>query len=97
MVGLVLLVVIIAIALLAPVLVPVDPLDVTQITAPTTTRRAAGHPLGTDPQGRERAGMLIWGARVSLLVGFAATAVSMIIGTVVRHGRRALHRHLAAP
>jgi peptide/nickel transport system permease protein len=80
-VGLVLLVVIIAIAVLAPVLVPAESLDVTQITAPTNHPPMPGYPLGTDPQGRSVLGMLIWGARVSLLVGFAATAVSMVIGT----------------
>ncbi len=79
--GLVLLVVIIVIAILAPVLVPAESLDVTQITAPTNHPPMPGYPLGTDPQGRSVLGMLIWGARVSLLVGFAATAVSMLIGT----------------
>ena len=80
-VGLVLLVVIIAIAILAPVLVPAESLDVTQITAPTNHPPMPGYPLGYRPAGRDVLGMLIWGARVSLLVGFAATAVSMVIGT----------------
>ena len=82
-VGLVLLLVVIAIAVLAPVLVPAESLDVTQITAPTNHPPMAGYPLGTDPSGRSVLGMLIWGARVSLLVGFAATAVSMVIGTTM--------------
>ena len=85
------------IAILAPVLVPAESLDVTQITAPTNHPPMPGYPLGTDPQGRSVLGMLIWGARVSLLVGFAATAVSMVIGTSIGHGGRALHRRLAAP
>jgi len=82
LVGLVLLCAVILIAVLAPVLVPAETLDVIKITAPSNHPPMAGYPLGTDPQGRSVLGMLIWGARISLLVGFAATAVSMIIGTV---------------
>lgn len=82
-VGLVLLLVVIAIAVLAPVLVPAATLDVTQITAPINHPPMEGYPLGTDPQGRSVLGMLVWGARISLLVGFAATAVSMVIGTAM--------------
>jgi len=36
--------------------------------------------LGTDGLGRDHAARLIWGARVSLLVGLAATLVAMVIG-----------------
>jgi peptide/nickel transport system permease protein len=83
LIGLILLLVVIAIAVLAPVLVPAETLDVIKITAPSNHPPMAGYPLGTDPQGRSVLGMLVWGARISLLVGFAATAVSMIIGTTM--------------
>ena len=39
--------------------------------------------LGTDNYGRELWARLVWGARVSLIVGLAATAMSMIIGTIM--------------
>jgi len=83
LVGLLLLVAVITIALLAPVLVPAATLDVTQVTAAANQPPMAGYPLGTDAQGRSVLGMLVWGARISLLVGFAATAVSMVIGTAM--------------
>lgn len=84
MVGLVFLIVIVLLAILAPVLAPAWMLDVTRvIDNPRFAPPSWEHPLGTDHQGRELWVRMLWGARVSLLVGFAATAVSMILGTVV--------------
>ncbi|WP_425864521.1 ABC transporter permease [Arthrobacter sp. TWP1-1] len=83
LIGLIILLVVFALALLAPVLAPVDTLDVTKITAGQNEAPSWANPLGTDPAGRSVLAMLVWGARVSLLVGFCATAVSMVIGTVV--------------
>ncbi|WP_114559547.1 ABC transporter permease [Desertihabitans aurantiacus] len=83
LIGLLVLAVVIVLALLAPLLVPIETLDVTRVTAGINEPPSAAHPLGTDPSGRDVLGMLLWGARVSLLVGFSATAVSMLIGTAV--------------
>ncbi|MEZ3161208.1 ABC transporter permease [Microbacterium sp. BWT-B31] len=84
MVGLVFLAVIIVLAILAPVLAPAWMLDVTKLLdQPRFAPPSLEHPFGTDDQGRQLWVRMIWGARVSLLVGFAATAVSMIIGTIV--------------
>lgn len=41
------------------------------------------HPLGTDHLGRDYLAMLLYGARISLLVGFATMALSLAIGTVL--------------
>ncbi len=41
------------------------------------------HPLGLDDGGIDMVTLLMWGARVSLVVGFAATFVSMAIGGTV--------------
>lgn len=41
------------------------------------------HPLGLDDGGIDMVTLLMWGARVSLVVGFAATFVSMVIGGAV--------------
>lgn len=84
MVGLVFLVIVALVAIFAPVIAPASMLDVTKLVdvqrfAPPSWE----HPLGTDHQGREIWVRMVWGARVSLLVGLAATAMSMIIGTLV--------------
>lgn len=83
LIGLGLLLLVIAVALLTPILVPLDTLDVTRVEAGPNQPPGQGHLLGTDPSGRDVLGMLLWGSRISLLVGFLATLVSMVIGTTV--------------
>jgi peptide/nickel transport system permease protein len=41
------------------------------------------HPLGLDDGGIDMVTLLMWGARISLIVGFAATFVSMAIGGTI--------------
>jgi peptide/nickel transport system permease protein len=41
------------------------------------------HPLGTDPSGRDVLARLLYGARVSLLVGTVAAAIALFLGTAV--------------
>lgn len=91
LIGLVILLAVIALALLAPVLFPAELLDVTKLDNAQNAPPSAALPLGTDPSGRSVLAMLVWGARASLLVGFAATLVSMVIGTAV--GMAAGHFH----
>lgn len=81
--GLVVLVVFCALALLAPLLFDRSELDVTQTTDDELAPPGAGHWLGTDENGRSVLALVVWGARVSLLVGFSATAISMVIGTTI--------------
>lgn len=83
MVGLVLLIVIVLLALLAPVISSPAALDPTQATAPANQAPTLANPLGTDPLGRSVLQLLLWGSRVSLLVGVTATVISLVIGTVV--------------
>jgi peptide/nickel transport system permease protein len=83
MVGLVTLLFFISLAFLAPLLV-----DETQIQAATATGLTYDPPslqhwLGTDKFGRDVTSMIVYGARISLLVGFTATIGSMFIGGVV--------------
>src|SRR5258707_13257291 len=69
-----------AAAALAPLLAPHDPNLI------DTARRLArpltpGHPLGTDEFGRDLLSRLLYGARTSLVVGLAATALAAAAGS----------------
>ncbi|MBI3810992.1 MAG: ABC transporter permease [Nitrospirae bacterium] len=69
------------IALLAPMLSPYDPahIDVEKILVGPTQ----AHPLGTDELGRDILSRMIWGSRISLLVGFVAVGISILIGILI--------------
>lgn len=68
-------------ATLAPALAPADP------TAQRLTARleppGAGHILGTDEYGRDVLSRLLYGARISLFVGFSATLLGVLAGGVL--------------
>jgi peptide/nickel transport system permease protein len=83
MVGLVILLVFIAVALAAPLLASRDGLDVTRANGPVLGAPSGHYLLGTDENGRSVLTLLIWGSRVSLLVGLTATLISMVIGTLI--------------
>lgn len=81
MFGLALVVALTIAAVLAPLLARHDPNEV------DTTRRlarplTAGHPLGTDEFGRDMTARLLHGARISLAVGLAATALAALAGSL---------------
>jgi peptide/nickel transport system permease protein len=86
MVGLAILLAFVALALLAPLLFPREDLEVTKATGQPLAPPSAGYPLGTDEAGRSVLALVVWGARVSLLVGISATVISMVIGTLVGVG-----------
>lgn len=70
-----------AVALLAPVLSPHDPnqIEIEKILQPPDSV----HPFGTDPLGRDVLSRMIWGARISLWVGFVAIGIAILIGILV--------------
>jgi peptide/nickel transport system permease protein len=84
MAGLAILVVFVAVALAAPLLADEAGLRAVNATAndPWATPGEFS-PLGTDSLGRSVWTQLVWGSRVSLLVGLAATLIAIVIGTVV--------------
>ncbi len=66
---------------LVAVLAPwIEPYNVHQQTGPVFCRPSPGHPLGCDDGGIDMVSLLIQGGRISLVVGFAATFVAMVIG-----------------
>jgi peptide/nickel transport system permease protein len=83
MAGLFILVLFIGVAVFAPVLASRDGLDVTKVTAPALAPPSWEHPLGTDDLGRSVLTLVIWGSRISLLVGLLAALVSMVVGSAL--------------
>ncbi len=80
--GLVVLLLILAVAGLAGVLFPDDPWDM--VAEPLLwPGQDAAYPLGSDLLGRDLMSGLFHGARVSLLFGFSATAAALVVGVAV--------------
>ena len=79
--GSVIVVLLFIVSLLAPWLAPYDPnaIDLKNILAPPS----GGRPFGTDPLGRDVLSRMIWGAGISLKVGFVATGIAILIGTML--------------
>lgn len=61
-----------------PLILHLDPYTIT--TAGFNSPPSAQHPLGTDEVGRDLFARLVFGGRVSLLVGICATAISVVVG-----------------
>jgi len=58
---------------------PYHKLNIKEMTLPPSWE----HPLGTNHYGEDLLSRVIWGSRVSLLVGFTAATLSVIIGTLI--------------
>ena len=88
-IGAVILTAILLMALLAGVISPHDPLDQQlerKLIPPlwhASDKTTWAHPLGTDQLGRDYLSRLLYGARVSLVIGFTAMLISGIIGTML--------------
>ena len=83
-VGAVVVVLVLAVAVTAPVIAPYDPLavDFGSMLAPPSAR----HWLGTDAFGRDVLSRLIYGSRTALIVGFGAASVGATAGAVLGVG-----------
>lgn len=81
MAGALLIMVLFAVSLLAPLITPYGPddLDLYHVLMPPS----GAHWLGTDDLGRDVLTRIIYGARISLKVGFVAVGIAVAIGTVV--------------
>ena len=67
------------IAILAPIIAPYDPWETGEPLLPPSPE----HILGTNDMGQDIFSELIYGARVSIFIGFFAALVSIIIGTII--------------
>ena len=79
-VSLIILLLIVALALLAPLIVPYSPV---QISGGFSKPPNAEHWLGTDQIGRDMLSRLFYATRISLLVGVLATLISTAIGVLL--------------
>ena len=89
LIGSAVLVVIVVMAVAAPWIAPHDPFDQVldrKLIPPIwseSDKATWTYPLGTDHFGRDYLSRLIWGARISLVIGFSAMLISGILGTVL--------------
>src|SRR3954466_10568986 len=84
MVGLAILVLVVLMAIAAPLFADAAGLHGVNVTQnPAWAHPSADFVLGTDHLGRPVFTQVIWGARISLLVGLAATLLAIVIGSVV--------------
>ncbi|MDO0936080.1 ABC transporter permease [Streptomyces sp. DG2A-72] len=81
--GLAALALFVLVALTAPLTVGSDVASVTDAPGNPMESPSAEFPLGTDRFGRDLLGLLVWGSRVSLLVGLLAAVLSVLIGGLV--------------
>ncbi|MGV9301970.1 ABC transporter permease [Nonomuraea sp. NPDC003727] len=82
-VGAVVLAVFVVLALVTPLVTDPTGMDVTKATGAKMAPPSLDFPLGTDESGRSILLMVLWGSRVSLLIGFMSALLSMVIGTIV--------------
>lgn len=66
----------------APLIVPYDPVAQT-IAERQTPPLAPGHLLGTDELGRDLLSRIVYGARISLVIGIVSVGISLVFGLVV--------------
>ena len=86
LVGSIVLIVLVLVAIFAPLLAPHDPYAqslMSRMEPPVFLGGDWEHPLGTDHLGRDYLSRLIYGARVSLLIGVLAALISGTIGTAM--------------
>ncbi len=81
LIGLGMLLFFVAIAITAPLISPYDPW--LRKTGEPFSGPSKEHPLGTDDMGRDILSQILWGTRISLLVGFIASLSATIIGVTV--------------
>ncbi len=83
MTGLAIMVLLYWVTLLAPYLAPFDPNFQGNIVLDRYLRPSLQHPLGTDKFGRDILSRILYGARISLTIGFLSVAISVTLGSLV--------------
>ena len=78
-IALVILVAVVLISILAPILAPYDPYAI------GVARQApdAAHIFGTDDKGRDILSRILYGGRISLVIGFGSVLFALVLGSIV--------------
>ncbi len=82
MVGLGILAILILVAIFAKIIAPFDP-NIQDIGIRLTRPFTNGHLFGTDDFGRDIFSRIIYGSRISLMIGIISVAISFVIGTII--------------
>ncbi len=80
-IGAVIVTVLFVVAVSAPLIVPHDPLDIN--TKNLLKAPSLKHLCGTDDLGRDVFSRMVYGARISLTVGFVAISIATLIGLII--------------
>ena len=73
------LVVVVLLSILAPLIAPHDPYEIGMARMPPD----AEHIFGTDDKGRDILSRMLYGGRISLLIGFGATGFALVTGSII--------------
>ena len=82
-VGLIILTCLYLTALITPLISPHDPTVQNSLTTQRMLAPGGGFPLGTDGLARDVFSRILYGARISLSIGFVAVGISVTIGTLL--------------
>ena len=82
MAGLIVIVLFVLIGIFAPVLSPMDPLE-QNIEMRKLPPFSEGYILGTDDLGRDMLSRLLYGARISMIIGVISVGISLVFGVTV--------------
>jgi peptide/nickel transport system permease protein len=83
MAGLIVMLLLYVVALLAPLIAPFDPTAQGDIVLTRYRPPSLENPMGTDKFGRDILSRVLYGARISLTIGFIAVGLSVTLGTAV--------------
>jgi peptide/nickel transport system permease protein len=81
--GLAVMIVLYLVTLVTPLIAPFDPAAQGDIITSRYLAPGAEHWMGTDKFGRDILSRVLYGARISLSIGFVAVAISITLGTLI--------------
>jgi peptide/nickel transport system permease protein len=83
MAGALIVLVLYLVAVVAPLLTPYDPIAQGDVPRMRYVPPCREHPLGTDKFGRDVFARVVYGSRISLMIGLIAVAITVLLGSLV--------------